>query len=210
MAETIASRKRELGRLRSAAGTCTNCELHEDATQTVFGQGDPGAWLMLVGEQPGDQEDRKGEPFVGPAGRLLDEALAAAGIDRTEVYVTNAVKHFRFERAGNRRLHKAPAVGHVRACREWLDAELRVVRPTVVATLGATAAKALLGSDFRITKERGRPRSWNDLQLVPTIHPSAILRTPPPERDAAMADLVADLTTVAGLRRAPVGGTVGR
>jgi len=200
MVETIASRKRELERLRSAAESCTNCELHENATRTVFGEGAPGAWLMLVGEQPGDQEDRKGEPFVGPAGRLLDEVLAAAGIDRAEVYVTNAVKHFRFERSGNRRIHKAPAVGHVRACRTWLDAELRVVAPTVVTTLGATAAKALLGPDFRITKERGRPRTWNDLQLVPTIHPSAILRTPPAERDAAVAELVADLTTVAGLR----------
>ncbi len=200
MPETIATRKRELGRLRDEAATCTNCELHEGATQTVFGEGSPGAWLMLVGEQPGDQEDRKGEPFVGPAGRLLDEALAEAGIDRAEVYVTNAVKHFRFERHGNRRLHKAPAVGHVRACRPWLDEELRVVAPTVVTTLGATAAKALLGNDFRITKERGKPRTWNDLQLVPTIHPSAILRTPPADRDAAMAGLVADLMTVSDLR----------
>ncbi len=199
MPETIASRKRELERLRGAAASCTNCELHRDATRTVFGQGAPGAWLMLVGEQPGDQEDREGEPFVGPAGRLLDKALAAAGIDRDQVYVTNAVKHFRFERDGNRRLHKAPTVGHVRACRPWLDDELRLVTPTVVATLGATAAKALLGSDFRITKERGKARTWHDLQLVPTVHPSAILRTPPPDRDAAMADLIADLTTVAGL-----------
>jgi DNA polymerase len=165
---------------------------------------------MLVGEQPGDQEDRKGEPFVGPAGRLLDEALTEAGIDRAEVYVTNAVKHFRFERHGKRRLHKAPAVGHVRACRPWLDEELRVVAPTVVTTLGATAAKALLGNDFRITKERGKPLTWNDLQLVPTIHPSAILRTPPGERDAAMAGLVADLTTVAGLRARTTAGTGAR
>jgi uracil-DNA glycosylase family protein len=200
MPETIASRTRELDRLRADAASCTNCELYEDATRTVFGLGRPGAWLMLVGEQPGDQEDRQGEPFVGPAGRLLDEALAGAGIDRDEVYVTNAVKHFRFERRGNRRLHKAPAVGHVRACRPWLDDELRVVGPAVVTTLGATAAKALLGSGFRITKERGKPRTWNDLQLVPTIHPSAILRMPSADRDAAMADLVADLTTVAGLR----------
>lgn len=200
MSETIASREQELDRLRADAASCTNCELHEDATATVFGAGRPGAWLMLVGEQPGDQEDRQGEPFVGPAGRLLDEALAAAGIDRGEVYVTNAVKHFRFERRGNRRLHKAPAVGHVRACWSWLDDELRVVAPQIVTTLGATAAKALLGSGFRITQERGTPRTWNDLQLVPTIHPSAILRTPPAERDAAMAELVADLTTVAGLR----------
>jgi uracil-DNA glycosylase family protein len=200
MPETIASRKRELDRLRAEAASCTNCELHQDATRTVFGMGRPGAWLMLVGEQPGDQEDQQGEPFVGPAGRLLDEALVAAGIDRDEVYVTNAVKHFRFERRGNRRLHKAPAVGHVRACRPWLDDELRVVEPAVVGTLGATAAKALLGADFRITKERGKPRTWNDVQLVPTIHPSAILRMPSADRDAAMADLVADLTTVAGLR----------
>ena len=189
-----------LTRLRREAAGCTACELYRDATQTVFGAGPASAWLMLVGEQPGDREDREGAPFVGPAGRILDTALDRAGIDRDEVYVTNAVKHFRFERDGKRRLHKTPTVGHVRACRQWLDGELAAVRPTVLATLGATAAKALLGSGFRITAERGRPRAWEGHQLVPTVHPSAILRGPPEARDQALDALVADLTVVAGLR----------
>jgi DNA polymerase len=191
----------QLEELRRDAAGCTACELYAPATQTVFGEGPPTAWLMLVGEQPGDQEDRKGAPFVGPAGRVLDTALERAGIERDGVYVTNAVKHFRFEERGARRLHKTPAVGHVRACRPWLDGELAAVAPSVVATLGATAAKALLGPSFRITAERGRPREWNGTTLVPTAHPSAILRVPPEDRDAALDALVADLTVVAGLRR---------
>jgi uracil-DNA glycosylase len=186
--------------LRRAAADCVGCELHGPATQTVWGAGPAAAWLVLVGEQPGDREDRAGEPFVGPAGRVLDTALERAGIDRSGVYVTNAVKHFRFERAGNRRIHKTPAVGHIRACRPWLDAELRVVAPTVLATLGATAAKALLGPSFRITGERGKPREWKGFQLVPTVHPSSILRGPPEARDEALDALVADLQVVAGLR----------
>jgi uracil-DNA glycosylase len=194
-----ASTPTSLARLRRDAAECTDCELYRDATQTVFGAGPSAAWLMLVGEQPGDQEDRQGEPFVGPAGRVLDTALERAGIDRSEVYVTNAVKHFRFERDGKRRLHKTPTVGHVRACRQWLDGELAAVRPAVLATLGATAAKALLGSGFRITAERGRAREWEGYQLVPTVHPSAILRGPPEARDDAMDALVADLRVVAGL-----------
>jgi DNA polymerase len=194
-----ASTPTSLARLRRAAAECTDCELYRDATQTVFGAGPSAAWLMLIGEQPGDQEDRQGEPFVGPAGRVLDTALERAGIDRSEVYVTNAVKHFRFERDGKRRLHKTPTVGHVRACRQWLDGELAAVRPAVLATLGATAAKALLGSGFRITAERGRAREWEGYQLVPTVHPSAILRGPPEARDDAMDALVADLRVVAGL-----------
>ncbi|MCW2716693.1 UdgX family uracil-DNA binding protein [Pseudonocardia sp.] len=194
-----------LDSLRRAAASCTNCELYADATRTVFGEGPASAWLMLVGEQPGDREDREGAPFVGPAGRLLDTALERAGIDRDEVYLTNAVKHFRFERDGNRRLHKTPAVGHVRACRPWLDGELAAVAPEVIATLGATAAKALLGSGFRITADRGRPREWEDRQLVPTVHPSAILRTPPERRSEALDALVADLAVVAGLRPARSG-----
>jgi len=189
-----------LERLRREAADCTNCELYGAATQTVFGQGPTSAWLMLVGEQPGDREDLAGEPFVGPAGRILDTALERAGIERAEVYVTNVVKHFRFEREGSRRLHKTPTVTHVRACRPWLDGELATVRPTVLATLGATAAKALLGSGFRITAERGRPRDWEGRQLVPTVHPSAILRGPPEARDEALAALVADLEVVARLR----------
>jgi DNA polymerase len=194
-----ASTRTSLDRLRRAAAGCTDCELYRDATQTVFGAGPSSAWLMLVGEQPGDQEDRQGEPFVGPAGRVLDTALERAGIDRSEVYVTNAVKHFRFEQDGKRRLHKTPTVGHVRACRQWLDGELAAVRPAVLVTLGATAAKALLGSGFRITAERGRTREWEGYQLVPTVHPSAILRGPPEARDDAMDALVADLRVVAGL-----------
>ncbi|QJY48830.1 UdgX family uracil-DNA binding protein [Pseudonocardia broussonetiae] len=190
----------DLDELREAAAHCTACELYEPATQTVFGAGPPSAWLMLVGEQPGDREDLDGAPFVGPAGRLLDTALQRAGIDRSEVYVTNAVKHFRFEVSGNRRLHKTPGVKHVRACRPWLDGELAAVGPAVVATLGATAGKALLGSAFRITAERGTPRPWEDRTLVPTTHPSAILRTPPEQRDEALDALVADLRVVAGLR----------
>lgn len=189
-----------LARQRRAAESCTDCELYRDATQTVFGAGPAEAWLMLVGEQPGDQEDRQGKPFVGPAGRVLDDALERAGIDRDEVYVTNAVKHFRFERDGKRRLHKTPTVGQVRACRHWLDDELAAVRPAVVSTLGATAAKALLGPDFRITTERGRPREWQGHRLVPTVHPSAILRGPPAARHEAMDALVADLRVVAELR----------
>src|SRR6476661_7542203 len=153
--------------LRDAARGCTGCELWEPATQTVFGVGPASAWLMLVGEQPGDREDLAGEPFVGPAGRLLDRALEQAGITRDETYVTNAVKHFRFERRGSRRIHKTPAVGHVRACRPWLDAELRIVAPAVVATLGATAAKALLGPEFRITESRGTVLDWEGVALVP-------------------------------------------
>src|SRR5829696_851387 len=152
---TTAPQLDDLDGLRSAAATCTGCELYAPATQTVFGAGPSSAWLMFVGEQPGDREDLAGAPFVGPAGRLLDTALGRAGIVRDEVYVTNAVKHFRFELRGSRRLHKTPAVSHVRACRPWLDAELRVVRPTVVAPLGATAGKALMGSSFRITESRG-------------------------------------------------------
>ena len=190
----------DLVELRNAAATCTNCELYADATQTVFGEGSPGAWLMLVGEQPGDREDIAGHPFVGPAGRVLDTALEVAGIERDDVYVTNAVKHFRFERDGKRRLHKAPTIGQIRACWPWLDGELRAVRPSVVATLGAVAGKALLGTDFRITAERGKPREWEGRTLVPTVHPSAILRTPPEKRDEALEAFIADLTVVAGLR----------
>ena len=194
---TTAPDLHDLDTLRDAAGHCTGCELWEPATQTVFGTGPSSAWLMLVGEQPGDREDLAGEPFVGPAGRLLDRALAQAGIARGDTYITNAVKHFRFERRGTRRIHKTPAVGHVRACRPWLDGEVRVVQPAVVATLGATAAKALLGSSFRITQSRGSVLEWEGLALVPTIHPSAILRMDPGDRDAAFDAFVADLVVVA-------------
>jgi len=190
----------DLETLRRDAATCTNCELYRDATQTVFGEGPPTAWLMLVGEQPGDREDIEGAPFVGPAGRVLDTALERAEIERSEVYVTNAVKHFRFERQGKRRIHKTPGVTHIRACRPWLDAELEVVRPSAIATLGAVAAKALLGSSFRVSAQRGQVLEWEGRPLVATVHPSAILRGPPEAREEAMDAMVRDLEVVAKLR----------
>ncbi len=197
---TTVSDHPDLADLRRDAAACTRCELYAPATQTVFGEGPASAWLMLVGEQPGDREDVEGAPFVGPAGRVLDTALQRAGIDRDEVYVTNAVKHFRFERAGKRRIHKTPGVTHIRACRHWLDGELAAVRPSAVATLGAVAAKALLGSGFKITKERGHVLEWEGLRLVPTVHPSSILRGPPESREEALSALVVDLEVVARLR----------
>jgi uracil-DNA glycosylase len=180
---------------RDAAG-CTNCELYADATQVVFGQGRPGARLMLVGEQPGDREDVEGAPFVGPAGRLLDQALDRAGVAREDAYVTNVVKHFRFRREGKRRIHRTPGVEHVRACLPWLRGELDAVAPQVVVTLGATAAKALLGSGFRLTQHRGEVLGAPELPglpLVATIHPSAVLRGPQDRRTAALDELVDDL-----------------
>jgi len=192
----------DLARLRRDAAGCTRCELHGPATQTVFGRGPASAWLVLVGEQPGDREDVEGAPFVGPAGRVLDTALERAGIHRDEVYLTNAVKHFRFARAerGKRRIHKTPGATHIRACRPWLDGELAAVRPAALATLGAVAAKALLGPRFRITEQRGRVVGWEGRSLVPTVHPSSILRGPPESRDEALAALVADLEVIARLR----------
>jgi uracil-DNA glycosylase len=197
---TTVSDRPDLAGLRREAAGCTRCELYGPATQTVFGEGPVTAWLMMVGEQPGDREDIEGAPFVGPAGRVLDKALERAGIDRSEVYVTNAVKHFRFEREGKRRIHKTPGVTHIRACRHWLDGELAAVRPSALATLGAVAAKALLGSGFRISKQRGEVLEWEGYRLVPTVHPSAILRGPPEAREEALTALVADLEVVARLR----------
>ena len=199
----VAEQSNDLAELGAAASACTNCPLHADATQVVFGSGSVSAWLMLVGEQPGDREDLAGEPFVGPAGKLLDRALQEAGINRADTYVTNAVKHFKFIRQGKRRIHQRPNVAEVRACRPWLDAELRVVRPAVVGTLGATAAQALLGSAFRITRQRGNVLEWNGLSLVATVHPSAILRGPPEERDVAFKAFVEDLRVIAAA--APAG-----
>jgi uracil-DNA glycosylase family protein len=197
--------------LRRAAAGCKACELWEPATQTVFGEGPETARVVFVGEQPGDQEDRKGEPFVGPAGRLLDKALADAGIERRDVYITNAVKHFRFTPTPKRRIHQTPGPEHLRACRPWLDAEFEVLTPEVVVCLGATAAKALISPSFRITKERGRLIPWSphpvdddeeeaphQTWMLATMHPSAILRTPDESRAAAYDALVADLTVVAG------------
>jgi uracil-DNA glycosylase family protein len=191
-----------LAALRADSAHCTRCELYEPATQTVFGEGPASAWLLLVGEQPGDQEDRAGRPFVGPAGRVLDDALEHAGIARDEVYVTNAVKHFRFERNGAKRLHRTPTLTHVRACAPWLAGELSAVAPSAVGLLGATAAKALLGPKFRLTQERGRVLDHDGRPTVATTHPSAILRTPPESRAEALAALVRDLEVLAGLRPA--------
>jgi uracil-DNA glycosylase len=172
--------------LREAAAGCRGCELYEDATQTVFGEGPRAARMMLVGETPGDREDREGHPFVGPAGRELDKALERVGIDRSEVYVTNAVKHFRFQERGKRRIHQRPDARHVRACHPWLESELRLMRPEGLVVMGAVAAKALLGNAFKVTEQRGRLLEA-DLApvIVATIHPSAILR----ERDDAARKL---------------------
>jgi len=172
--------RRSLTALREAAAGCRGCELYEDATQTVFGEGRAKARMVLVGETPGDQEDRQGKPFVGPAGRELDRALQRAGIDRKDAYVTNAVKHFRFQERGKRRIHQKPDGRHVKACRPWLDAELGLIKPEALILMGATAAQALLGASFKVTKERGKLLE-TDLAaiVVATIHPSAILR----ERD---------------------------
>jgi DNA polymerase len=184
-----------LDQLRAAAAGCTACDLYERATQTVFGEGPVGAPMMLVGEQPGDQEDRSGRPFVGPAGRILDEAIRAAEIDRTDVYVTNAVKHFKWRPAGKVRLHKKPSAGEVHACSQWWRAELEVVQPRVVVLLGATASQALIGPKVRVTRDRGQLTALPDhgTPAVVTIHPSAILRMDPADRDEGLAGLVSDL-----------------
>jgi uracil-DNA glycosylase family protein len=190
-----------LDELRAAADECRGCELWEPATQTVFSAGPRDARIVLVGEQPGDQEDRQGAPFVGPAGRLLVKAVDEAGIDRSTTYRTNAVKHFRFTQdgPGKRRIHQTPEMRHIAACRPWLVEELRVVDPQVIVCLGATAAKALLGPAIRVTKDRGaiieRDTSLGPRQFLVTIHPSAVLRAD--DRDAAYAGLVADLKVAA-------------
>jgi uracil-DNA glycosylase family protein len=181
-------------RLRDAVPDCRGCELWRDATQAVFGDGSASATMMLVGEQPGDREDLAGEPFVGPAARILDRAIELAGLVRDEIYVTNAVKHFRFEVRGKRRIHQKPDVGHIDACRPWLDAEIRAVDPGVIVCLGATAARAVLGRTVRIGAERGAPIAAGDRTVVITTHPSAILRLRgEEERAAAVEELAADL-----------------
>ncbi|HVS53994.1 MAG TPA: UdgX family uracil-DNA binding protein [Opitutaceae bacterium] len=189
--------------LREAAAKCRACPLWRTATQTVFGEGPAKARVVFVGEQPGDREDVGGRPFVGPAGRLLDEALVAAGITREEVYVTNAVKHFKWAPAGKRRLHHKPNAREIAACRPWLEAELAVLRPEVVVALGATAAQDLRGAAFRVTRERGkvfRDVTWAGAFLA-TIHPSAILRMAAADRAAALAEFIADLKIAARLLR---------
>jgi uracil-DNA glycosylase len=189
---------RDLGDLESAAHECRGCELWEPATQVVFGSGGTSAAVVLVGEQPGDQEDRQGEPFVGPAGRLLDDALAEAGIDRSAAYLTNAVKHFRFTSRGKRRIHQKPDVRHVTACHPWLGAELEAVGPRVVVALGATAARAVLGRTAKIGELRGQVLEEPDRPVVVTTHPSAVLRLRGRDGyDEAFAGLVSDLRLAA-------------
>jgi DNA polymerase len=181
--------------LRSASCECRGCDLYRDATQTVFGEGPVPARLMMVGEQPGDREDVEGHVFVGPAGRLLDQALAAAGIDRSAAYLTNAVKHFKFTSRGKRRIHQQPRRSEVVACFPWLREEIRVVRPELVVCLGAVAAKALLGPSFKLTAHRGEVLEHDGLRVGVTVHPSAVLRAE--NRDEAYAAFVADLKALA-------------
>jgi DNA polymerase len=198
-AEPFLPRKITLPALRGAAKGCRGCPLYQTGTQTVFGEGLVEAKVMFVGEQPGDREDRAGKPFVGPAGRVLDQALQEVGIDRSEVYVTNAVKHFKWKPRGTRRIHAKPNAREMAACKPWLMAELQVVKPTMIVCLGATAAQALMGKDFKITKERGKVikdtayAPW----LMATYHPSAILRMPDAAaREQAMRDFVSDIRKV--------------
>jgi uracil-DNA glycosylase len=190
--------RRSLDDLRKAARRCQDCPLWANATQTVFGAGDPHARVMLVGEQPGDEEDKKGLPFVGPAGRLLDRALEAAGVDRTHLYVTNAVKHFKWQLRGKRRLHKTPAQREIDACHQWLEREVAAVQPQVIACLGATAARAVIAKDFKVSTMRGR---FVESPLAPrvfaTLHPSALLRLrDEAEKDEAFRHFVKDLSLI--------------
>jgi DNA polymerase len=189
---------KSLKQLRQEARGCRDCPLWANATQTVFGAGDPHARVMLVGEQPGDEEDRKGLPFVGPAGRLLDRALEAAGVDREHLYVTNAVKHFKWQARGKRRLHKTPAQREIDACHQWLEREVQTVKPHVIVALGATAAKAIIGPQFKVSVQRGQ---FVESGLAPyvfaTFHPSALLRLrEEDEKEAAFKQLVGDLKLI--------------
>ncbi|MBO3736119.1 UdgX family uracil-DNA binding protein [Actinoplanes flavus] len=198
---------RSIDELKSAAADCQGCELHQNATQTVFGRGAPHAKIVFVGEQPGDIEDRQGLPFVGPAGRLLREAVDDAGIDPADLYITNAVKHFRFEPRGTRRIHQNPGPAHITACRPWLVSEFALLKPELVVILGATAGKALLGPSFRVTRSRGQLMPWPasaqhpedfpvaEIQALATIHPSAVLRAD--DRETAYRGLVDDLRVAA-------------
>jgi DNA polymerase len=189
-----------LPQLRQEAAGCKACDLYMTGTQVVFGEGPASAEAMFVGEQPGDQEDKAGRPFVGPAGKLFDRALADAGIDREQVYVTNVVKHFKWVGRGQRRIHQKPNWSEIAACRPWLDGELAAVKPRVLVCLGATAAQSLLGRQFRVTRERGKPVE-SDLaeHVLATIHPSAILRGDPESREQEYAAFVRDLRAVAKL-----------
>jgi uracil-DNA glycosylase len=205
--EWVPPRPGSIDELKAAAAGCEGCELFAGATQTVFGRGAPHARIVFVGEQPGDVEDQKGLPFVGPAGRLLREAVDDAGIDPADLYITNAVKHFRFELRGKRRIHQTPGPAHITACRPWLVAEFSLLKPELIVVLGATAAKALLGPAFRITRSRGQLMPWPasaqhpgdfpvaEIQAIATIHPSAVLRAD--NRDVAYGGLVDDLKVAA-------------
>src|SRR4051794_14000567 len=207
--EFIPADANSLDELKAAAPGCRGCELYQDATQVVFGRGAEHARLVLVGEQPGDVEDQQGLPFVGPAGRLLRDAVGDAGIDPSIIYLTNTVKHFRFELRGKRRIHQAPGPAHITACRPWLVAEFSLLKPDLVVALGATAAKALFGPSFRVTRSRGQLMPWPasaespgdfpvaELRAMATIHPSAVLRAD--DRDIAYAGLVDDLKVTAAV-----------
>lgn len=216
-AEHFLPADRDLPALRAAVQACHGCPLYREATQAVFGAGSPDARVMLIGEVPGDSEDLAGEPFVGPAGRLLDDALAEAGIERRDVYVTNVVKHFKFTRRGKRRIHDKPDRYEIVACRPWLDEELAVVRPEILVLLGATAAQALLGPKFRVTQARGKPMSGEEVAglrtaaprtpiarwTFATVHPSSVLRAPDAEaREEARAAFLHDLRIVGDYVRA--------
>jgi len=195
----LATNARTLASLRRAVHDCRGCDIWRNATQAVFGEGRAQAPVMLVGEQPGDKEDVAGHPFVGPAGRVLDEALEAAGIAREDVYVTNAVKHFKWKARGKRRIHDKPNAAEIAACRPWLDGELALVAPRVLVPLGATAAQALLGRSFRVTQHRGEPIEGTGLAeyVVATVHPSSVLRAPDDEaRRQGRLELAADLAVV--------------
>lgn len=199
--------KKTLPVLREAIQSCRGCELYRHATQAVFGEGLRSASIIFIGEQPGDEEDRTGRPFVGPAGRLLDRALQEAGIDRSGVYVTNAVKHFKFEERGKRRIHKKPRGSEIKACRPWLEAEMELIRPEILVCLGATAAQSIFGAAYRVTKDRGQfvEHTWARY-ATSTVHPSAILRAPDDEqRHAEYQKFVADLKKVQSMMEETAG-----
>lgn len=189
----------DLGKLRRAAAECRACPLYREATQTVFGEGGPDVEVVFIGEQPGDQEDRVGKPFVGPAGSILDQGLRLAGIDRSKCYVTNAVKHFKWKPRGKRRIHERPTSREIEACRPWLAAELRSLNPHIVVCLGATAVRSAFGKDLPILKNRGRwMKSLFSAKTLSTVHPSSVLRAPDPAtREKANADFVSDLNLLA-------------
>ena len=202
-AEQFLPERRSLSALRAAAAGCRGCDLYQDATQTVFGSGNAKAALLLIGEQPGDVEDRQGKPFVGPAGQILHRGLTDAGLADAPTFTTNAVKHFHYRRAGNRRLHQTPRAGHISACRPWLQAETAALHPDVVVCLGGTAVKAVFGNEVKVLRDRGtlldRDSAIGPGAFLVTVHPSAILRAPAEDRDAAYAAFVADLKVAAAV-----------